>query len=550
MTIDGLFSTTQSTHPPPVEPRSQLDVSSFDNLTKSLREHPELSKEGDKILNSFQLSKLVDGVRRFQEEHLGRKNQSKYWPLVRIPDPLFHTRSISGPLFTAILSAFRVKQSSPWRNFNFDNPKLYDDNVALLKRMERDLINAGYLKRPRIYFDKTVESGCGAEEARRLARIAERFGASVTEDESEVAAGKVTHLVVYDPEEHDGKDVLEEEEREEESADQDREKKYLRTLGVFDVPLEGDAGNVQTCRMALASIRFSFLSSRMALVHWWYFPASYDEWMDADDVSGEVESIPLSGPGGAAVVGCKFVRDVEKFNEWGVESDYAVMDFERKIAYPLNQPNLPAVTVGKNSNKKRGRLDNPVDADSFLSSISMESEPTKKTKRGSLRSTDAIAAHNTTNISGQPLAPPALSSKACPSSRLTSDRRSLRGTDVMNPRRIQTGLYGIRGEPIRRTVYDGALRIDGDAYRIVRNALADFVTGNEHHIRANALNLSARPEWRKFLPRNAFTRPLLDTSFGNCLVVTELTASDNAEDGTISTNRTIENAPCSESSAS
>lgn len=72
MTIDGLFSTTQSTHPPPVEPRSQLDVSSFDNLTKSLREHPELSKEGDKILNSFQLSKLVDGVRRFQEEHLGR----------------------------------------------------------------------------------------------------------------------------------------------------------------------------------------------------------------------------------------------------------------------------------------------------------------------------------------------------------------------------------------------------------------------------------------------------------------------------------------------
>lgn len=180
----------------------------------------------------------------------------------------------------------------------------------------------------------------------------------------------------------------------------------------------------------------------------------------------------------------------------------------------------------------------------------MESEPTKKTKRGSLRSTDAIAAHNTTNISGQPLAPPALSSKACPSSRLTSDRRSLRGTDVMNPRRIQTGLYGIRGEPIRRTVYDGALRIDGDAYRIVRNALADFVTGNEHHIRANALNLSARPEWRKFLPRNAFTRPLLDTSFGNCLVVTELTASDNAEDGTISTNRTIENAPCSEFSAS
>jgi len=208
------------------------------------------------------------------------------------------------------------------------------------------------------------------------------------------------------------------------------------------------------------------------------------------------------------------------------------------------------VTVGRNSNKKREKQDSPADADSFLSTKSMESEPNKKAKRGSLKSTDAIAVYNTTNRSGQPMAPPALSSTACTSSRLTSDRRSLRGTDVMNPRRIQTGSYGIRGEAIRRTVYDGALRIDGDAYQIVRNALADFVTGNGNHIRANALSLSARPEWRKFLPRNAFIRPLVDTSLGNSLVVTELTASDDSEDGTISTNRTIEKSPCSESAAS
>jgi len=66
---------------------------------------------------------------------------------------------------------------------------------------------------------------------------------------------------------------------------------------------------------------------QMALVHWWYHPSSYDEWTSADEVSNilEVDEHPgiVNGP---AVVGCKFVRDVEKFNEWGVESDYAVME--------------------------------------------------------------------------------------------------------------------------------------------------------------------------------------------------------------------------------
>jgi hypothetical protein len=30
-------------------------------------------------------------------------------------------------------------------------------------------------------------------------------------------------------------------------------------------------------------------------------------------------------------VGCKFVRDVERFNKWGVKADYAVMKYGRKV---------------------------------------------------------------------------------------------------------------------------------------------------------------------------------------------------------------------------
>ena len=195
--------------------------------------------------------------------------------------------------------------------------------------MECDLIDRGYLKRPVIYFDATVSEGCGAAERARLAKIASRFGAIVTEDAGDVASGRVTHVVAYDPEEHDAREVVEEEERRE-RAGEDMERTYLKTLAVVDVAVEedrgvegGDDGGVEGAAAAGAPPR----KRKMALVHWWYHPSSYDEWMSAEDVSAEVETEEHPGmPGGPAVVGCKFVRDVERFNEWGVEADYAVME--------------------------------------------------------------------------------------------------------------------------------------------------------------------------------------------------------------------------------
>ena len=53
--------------------RSPSDVASFTTLHTSLRNQlPELNREGDKILNEEALAKLVDGVMRFQRDHLGR----------------------------------------------------------------------------------------------------------------------------------------------------------------------------------------------------------------------------------------------------------------------------------------------------------------------------------------------------------------------------------------------------------------------------------------------------------------------------------------------
>ncbi|KAL9185896.1 hypothetical protein ACHAXT_003673 [Thalassiosira profunda] len=514
---------------PPLAPRSPADVSTYAGLHASLRALPELSKEGDKILNEEMLARLVDGVRRFQRDQLGRNSKSKYWPAVRLPDPLFADRAgyPNGPLSVAILSAFRIKRSAPWRNFNFDNPKLFDDNVAIIKKMEQDLVDRGFLKRPVIYFDASVAEGLGESEVQRLGKIAQRFGAKVVDDPAEVANGRVSHIVAYDGEEHDKKDVIAEEERREREH-LESEKTYLKTLAIVDVPVADiEPGNT------------SGNARKMALVHWWYHPSSYDEWMAAEEVAGEVEVDDHPGiPGGPAVVGCKFIRDVERFNEWGVEADYAVMEYERKLAYlrkaPAKAPAKSSKKAGKSGKRRSNRSAAKEEPADDLSTAS-EGEPASKRAKldrqesllGAAPPSPSRKYGRKSSRGGSPASKPAVAVHVKPA-RQTADRRkpSEGGNGGMNPRRILTGFRGPRGELDRRTVYDGALRVEGAAYSVVRDALEDYLLGNGTAEKGTTSPaLGARQEWRKLLPPTGFVRPCADTSL-NSVTVTELTLKE------------------------
>lgn len=190
---------------------------------------------------------------------------------------------------------------------------------------------------------------------------------------------------------------------------------------------------------------------------------------------------------------------------------------ERKLEYLHSQSDAMASTSSANKKRKK----QPTNA-------SPESEPTsKKAKRGSFNSNDSITASTTPSILEQ-------KSKEANPTRTVSDRRTSKGIDLIGARRIQTGLKGARGEVIRRTVFDGALRIDEDAYKVVREALTEFAGGN-------APLLNAKPEWRKYLPMNALIRPTLDTQLGKSIIVTELTEDQSEEviDGTKAANREI-----------
>ena len=123
-------------------------------------------------------------------------------------------------------------------------------------------------------------------------------------------------------------------------------------------------------------------------------------------------------------------------------------------------------------------------------------------------------------------------SKTIIPSRESSERRT-NGTG-MNLRRINTGIRGLRNEHIKRVVYDGALRVEEEPYKIVKEALADYSLGGavdqpslllDEKEGGSAILLNARPEWRKLLPPTGFIRPSVDTSL-KCMTVTELTVQE------------------------
>jgi len=60
------------------------------------------------------------------------------------------------------------------------------------------------------------------------------------------------------------------------------------------------------------------------LVHWWYFPDSYDTWLMGHDVEQEPE--PPLEPEGAWQVNALWLLDLEIYNEWMNEEDYSIDD--------------------------------------------------------------------------------------------------------------------------------------------------------------------------------------------------------------------------------
>nr|XP_020655829.1 SWI/SNF complex subunit SMARCC1 [Pogona vitticeps] len=70
---------------------------------------------------------------------------------------------------------------------------------------------------------------------------------------------------------------------------------------------------------------------KQVLVHWGYYPDSYDTWVHAADLEAEVEDPPI--PEKPWKVHAKWILDTDVFNEWMNEEDYEVDENKKLVSF-------------------------------------------------------------------------------------------------------------------------------------------------------------------------------------------------------------------------
>uniref|UniRef100_A0A8C7CBZ3 SWI/SNF related BAF chromatin remodeling complex subunit C1 n=1 Tax=Neovison vison TaxID=452646 RepID=A0A8C7CBZ3_NEOVI len=70
---------------------------------------------------------------------------------------------------------------------------------------------------------------------------------------------------------------------------------------------------------------------KQVLVHWGFYPDSYDTWVHSNDVDAEIEDPPI--PEKPWKVHAKWILDTDVFNEWMNEEDYEVDENRKPVSF-------------------------------------------------------------------------------------------------------------------------------------------------------------------------------------------------------------------------
>ncbi|NWZ28855.1 SMRC2 protein, partial [Asarcornis scutulata] len=180
-----------------------------------------------------------------------------------------------GALCHILAAAYKFKSDQGWRRFDFQNPSRMDRNVEMFMTIEKSLVQNNCLARPNIFLHQEIEPKLLS----KLKDIVKRHQGTVTEDKS-----NASHVVCPVP------GNLEEEE-------------WVRPVMKRD---------------------------KQVLLHWGYYPDSYDTWIPANEIEASVEDAPT--PEKPRKVHAKWILDTDTFNEWMNEEDYEVTDEKSPVA--------------------------------------------------------------------------------------------------------------------------------------------------------------------------------------------------------------------------
>eukprot|EP00794_Sanderia_malayensis_P003092 gene3092-3558_t len=256
------------------------------------------------------LSNLTGQLIQFQEEAFG-KNVSKP-ALTRLPMKQLLDLTAGGALCQILATCFKFKVDQGWRRFDFQSPSRMDRNVELFLTIEKTLRENKLLERPRVYLMPDIETKLSS----KLREIIKRHQGTLMDTKD-----KATHIVHTSP-------------------SPCTEDDWLRPISRKD---------------------------KQVLVHWWYYPDSYDSWLPMSEVSQEPESAPERQK--AWEVNARWLLDLEVFNEWMNEEDYEIENTETSSDDRRRE-------LGERSARKRKPSPSP------------SPEPAKRKKKGSKKQVD------------------------------------------------------------------------------------------------------------------------------------------------------------------
>uniref|UniRef100_A0A3Q4HH03 SWI/SNF related BAF chromatin remodeling complex subunit C2 n=1 Tax=Neolamprologus brichardi TaxID=32507 RepID=A0A3Q4HH03_NEOBR len=238
-------------------------VSQFDNVRVWLGKNYKKYIQAEPPTNKS-LSSLVVQLLQFQEEVFGRHVSNP--PLTKLPMKCFLDFKSGGALCHILAAAYKFKSDQGWRRFDFQNPSRMDRNVEMFMTIEKSLVQNNCLTRPVIYLSPDIEPKLLG----KLKDIIKRHQGSVTEDKASIRFA-LTSSDLLGPEE------------------------WVRPVMKRD---------------------------KQVLLHWGYFPDSYDTWIAASEIEAAVEDPP--SPEKPRKVHAKWILDLDQYNEWMNEEDYEV----------------------------------------------------------------------------------------------------------------------------------------------------------------------------------------------------------------------------------
>eukprot|EP00300_Choanocystis_sp_HF-7_P020815 c20683_g1_i1.p1 GENE.c20683_g1_i1~~c20683_g1_i1.p1 ORF type:complete len:944 (-),score=214.78 c20683_g1_i1:80-2833(-) len=256
--------------------------------------------EIDESLTGKGFAGVVGSFLQFMEEILGR-DAPQPRVAVKLPYRLFADFSPNGSLCTVLRKMVQIRDQMGARRFDFGNPTRREKNVELLLELTHHLKESGLIPQHRLFFSQFVDD----ELRTAVSKIAHDMGALVVPNEA-----SATHIL-FPPT----------------FCDEGDDDEYLRCL-------------------QRSSDR------KRCLVHWWYYPDSYDHWVPATDVEGDPE--PVDGTRPQWRVSTSWVKHSYNFNEWMNELDYEVL--EETVQHVLNMQQAPQQTAQdkkKAESKKR-----------------------------------------------------------------------------------------------------------------------------------------------------------------------------------------------------